>query len=84
MYFRLLRNWQHSIPISRYTPHSNGAVKILSPCNGANKGIGDYLTLASYAVGEVGLPYYLHKKDPTIQLDPFCELLDEFIQLAKV
>lgn len=34
------------------------------------------------AVGEVGLPYYLRKKDPAILLDPYIEVLEQFIRQA--
>ncbi|MFC2947036.1 TatD family hydrolase [Virgibacillus sediminis] len=35
------------------------------------------------AVGEVGLPYYLIKDDPSLPLEPYIELLEAFIQLAS-
>ncbi|OKL35723.1 TatD family hydrolase [Domibacillus mangrovi] len=34
------------------------------------------------AVGEVGLPYYLRKKEPSIPIEPYIELLEQFIQQA--
>ena len=34
------------------------------------------------AVGEVGLPYYLRKKDSAIPIEPYIELLEQFIQQA--
>lgn len=35
------------------------------------------------AVGEVGLPYYVRDKEPALQLEPYIELLDAFIDRAK-
>ncbi|GAB3061418.1 TatD family hydrolase [Virgibacillus ainsalahensis] len=35
------------------------------------------------AVGEVGLPYYLRKENPGMPLDPYVEMLEEFIIVAK-
>lgn len=35
------------------------------------------------AVGEVGLPYYLRKENPDLPLEPYLEVLEEFIRLAK-
>lgn len=35
------------------------------------------------AIGEVGLPYYLRKKDSTIQIEPYIRLLETFIEQAK-
>jgi len=35
------------------------------------------------AIGEVGLPYYLRRKDPSIPNEPYIELLESFILLAK-
>lgn len=34
------------------------------------------------AVGEIGLPYYLKKKDSTIQTDAYIDVLEEFIKAA--
>lgn len=34
------------------------------------------------AVGEVGLPYYLRQKDPSISIEPYQELLELFIKQA--
>ncbi|SFG24867.1 TatD DNase family protein [Halobacillus alkaliphilus] len=34
------------------------------------------------AIGEVGLPYYLRKEDPSIDLGPYVTLLEYFIKLA--
>ncbi|KMY52675.1 DNAase [Bacillus sp. FJAT-27231] len=34
------------------------------------------------AVGEVGLPYYLRKEDAAIPIEPYIELLEQFIQQA--
>lgn len=34
------------------------------------------------AIGEAGLPYYSRKKDSSIPLEPYIELLEQFIQLA--
>lgn len=36
------------------------------------------------AVGEVGLPYYVKRKNPSLQLAPYIELLERFIQLAAI
>ncbi len=36
------------------------------------------------AVGEVGLPYYTRKKDPSIELEPYEEMLELFIEQAKL
>lgn len=35
------------------------------------------------AVGEVGLPYYLHQEQPTIDRDAYITLLERFIMFAK-
>ncbi|WP_318617178.1 TatD family hydrolase [Sporosarcina sp. YIM B06819] len=35
------------------------------------------------ALGEVGLPYYLRKKNPDLQLEPYKEALDAFIRQAN-
>lgn len=35
------------------------------------------------AIGEIGLPYYLRRKEPTIPLEAYIELLEQFIMLAK-
>ena len=35
------------------------------------------------AIGEVGLPYYLKKKNPKLQLEPYQEALEAFIRLAN-
>ncbi|RWZ58084.1 TatD family deoxyribonuclease [Halobacillus fulvus] len=35
------------------------------------------------AIGEVGLPYYLKKKQPSLDMTPYIETLKEFIQLAE-
>ena len=35
------------------------------------------------AIGEVGLPYYLRKELSELKLEPYIELLEEFILLAK-
>ncbi|HLR09558.1 MAG TPA: TatD family hydrolase [Bacillota bacterium] len=35
------------------------------------------------AIGEVGLPYYLRKDDPTIQLGAYIEILELFIHQAR-
>lgn len=37
---------------------------------------------AFIAIGEVGLPYYSRKEDPTILLDPYIALLEQMIQRA--
>ncbi|KAB7704686.1 TatD family deoxyribonuclease [Bacillus aerolatus] len=34
------------------------------------------------AIGEVGLPYYLRKKDSSIPIEPYIEILEQFIQQA--
>lgn len=34
------------------------------------------------AVGEVGMPYYLRKKHPEINLEGYIEMLEQFIQQA--
>src|SRR5699024_8022176 len=34
------------------------------------------------AVGEVGLPYYSRKENPSIELAPYLDLLERFIQFA--
>ncbi|WP_163529003.1 TatD family hydrolase [Halobacillus ihumii] len=34
------------------------------------------------AVGEVGLPYYLRKDNPSLKLQPYVDLLERFIKLA--
>ncbi|UOR13537.1 TatD family hydrolase [Halobacillus amylolyticus] len=34
------------------------------------------------AIGEVGLPYYSRKKDPSLSLTPYIEMLERFIRLA--
>ncbi|UOQ92409.1 TatD family hydrolase [Halobacillus shinanisalinarum] len=34
------------------------------------------------AIGEVGLPYYSRKKDATLSLTPYIEMLEQFIRLA--
>ena len=36
------------------------------------------------AIGEVGLPYYLRKDDPSIPLEPYLEILEAFIHQAAV
>ncbi|MBS4219471.1 TatD family hydrolase [Bacillus sp. FJAT-49711] len=35
------------------------------------------------AVGEIGLPYYLRSENPTISLEPYIDLLNEFLKFAK-
>lgn len=35
------------------------------------------------AIGEVGLPYYLKQKNPSLDLTPYIELVEDFIILAK-
>ncbi|KAA0966295.1 TatD family deoxyribonuclease [Sporosarcina sp. ANT_H38] len=35
------------------------------------------------AIGEVGLPYYLKEKKPALQLEPYIEALEAFIDKAK-
>ncbi|WP_342509687.1 TatD family hydrolase [Sporosarcina sp. FSL K6-2383] len=35
------------------------------------------------AIGEVGLPYYLKKKNPNLQLEPYKEALEAFIRQAN-
>ncbi|MGG3739106.1 TatD family hydrolase [Aeribacillus pallidus] len=35
------------------------------------------------AIGEVGLPYYLRRKHPSIPLEPYVEVLTEWIKVAK-
>lgn len=35
------------------------------------------------AIGEVGLPYYLKKKNSTLTLDPYINILEKFIMLAR-
>lgn len=35
------------------------------------------------AIGEVGLPYYLKRKNPALPLDPYIEILESFIIIAK-
>ena len=35
------------------------------------------------AIGEVGLPYYTRKENPALQLDPYINVLDQFMMLAK-
>lgn len=35
------------------------------------------------AIGEVGLPFYNRQKDPTIELQPYIEILEVFIKLAS-
>lgn len=35
------------------------------------------------AVGEVGLPYYLKKENESLSLDPYIEILEQFIKKAK-
>lgn len=35
------------------------------------------------AIGEVGLPYYLKKKNPDLQLEPYKEVLEVFIRQAN-
>lgn len=39
--------------------------------------------LKMIAIGEVGLPYYLKRKNPDIDLKPYIYLLEDFIILAK-
>ncbi|MFC7062068.1 TatD family hydrolase [Halobacillus seohaensis] len=34
------------------------------------------------AIGEVGLPYYLRRKEPSLALGPYIKLLERFIKLA--
>lgn len=34
------------------------------------------------AIGEVGLPYYLRREDPTISIEPYIQLLEIFIKQA--
>ena len=34
------------------------------------------------AIGEIGLPYYKRKEDPSLPLEPYIELLEEFFKLA--
>src|SRR5690606_6145013 len=38
---------------------------------------------AMIAVGEVGLPYYMRKEQTEIPLEPYIEVLEEFVKLAK-
>ena len=35
------------------------------------------------AIGEVGLPHYIRRQDPAIPLEPYIEMLEQFIVLAK-
>ncbi|WP_277679511.1 TatD family hydrolase [Gracilibacillus dipsosauri] len=35
------------------------------------------------AIGEVGLPYYLKKERPTLDINPYIHILERFINLAK-
>ncbi|WP_249872332.1 TatD family hydrolase [Oceanobacillus saliphilus] len=35
------------------------------------------------AIGEVGLPYYMRKEEQDVALQPYLELLEKFIQVAK-
>ncbi|AXI09768.1 TatD family deoxyribonuclease [Oceanobacillus zhaokaii] len=35
------------------------------------------------AIGEVGLPYYMRKENPFLSIDPYLEILEQFIILAK-
>lgn len=38
---------------------------------------------AMIAVGEVGLPYYMRKEQTEIPLEPYIEVLEEFVKFAK-
>ena len=38
---------------------------------------------AMVALGEVGLPFYTRKENPSLQLEPYIEVLEEFIKLAS-
>ena len=35
------------------------------------------------AIGEVGLPYYTRKENPDLQMEPYINVLDQFMMLAK-
>ncbi|KAB8139334.1 TatD family deoxyribonuclease [Gracilibacillus oryzae] len=35
------------------------------------------------AIGEVGLPYYMKKEDPFLDVQPYTEILERFLSLAK-
>lgn len=35
------------------------------------------------AIGEVGLPYYTRKENPDLQIEPYINVLDQFMMLAK-
>lgn len=35
------------------------------------------------AIGEVGLPYYTRKENPDLRIEPYLEILEQFIILAK-